>query len=75
MNLLFWEEGVSFFLFLGVCVSAHVHMHVSCVCDGPVATWIEKGPNLSLLTLHPTSTASLALWVIYSYAGADETTG
>ena len=55
---------------------AHMCTRMCCVvCDGPVATRIEKGPNLSLLTLHPTSTASRALWVIYSYTGADETTG
>lgn len=46
-----------------------------CACMCRVFTLIEKGPNLSLITLRPTSTACLALWVIYSYTGADEPTG
>lgn len=72
MKLRRWGGGFSF------CVQyVYRDIHVSyctCVYNGTVATWIEQGPNLSLLTLHPTSTAILAPWVIYSCAGADETT-
>lgn len=67
--------GAGSFLFVSLCefISTYTEPYVF-VIAADWTTWIEKGLIPPLLTLHPTYAGSVALRVIYSYAGADETT-